>query len=51
MYQHDLEEEEQSLGKYYISAANINQGYERTKLTFIFFLIVFICEEVKIPYL
>lgn len=46
MYQHD-----QPLRKYSMSAANINQGYEKTKLTFIFFLIVFICEEVKIPYL
>lgn len=46
IYQHD-----QSLRKYSISAANINQGYEKTKLTFIFSLIVFICEEVKISYL
>lgn len=51
MYQHDLEVEDQRLQKYSISAANIYQGYEKTKLTFIFFLIVFICEEVKIPYL
>lgn len=51
MYQHDLELQDQRSRKYFISTANINQGYEKTKLTFIFFQIVFICEEVKIPYL
>lgn len=50
IYQHDLEVEDQRLRKYSISAANINKGYEKTKLTFIFFLIVFICEEVNISY-